>query len=307
MSEVLVRQSRQDIQKGSKSFSLASFFFSQQQKEAAWKLYSWCRYCDDVIDHAESLPEAQRQIEILIAKTKNCYLGKPAAEHPWPAFYQVITDYNIPQKYPQDLLRGFRMDSLGANITNRDVLFDYCYCVAGAVGLMMCHIMGLNATTALQNAVDLGRAMQLTNIARDVHEDFKNHRVYLPTTWLQEFGLSKANFFEPENRNLLSQVVYKLIEEAEKLYVSGLEGLRFLPLRSAWAVSIALHVYREIGEQVLLQKNYEQRVIISFPRKLFLLCKATFKLLPLTATRLFKPWKSDSQIGLWTERNSNSL
>ena len=92
---------------------------------------------------------------------------------------------------------------------------------------------------------------------------------------------------------------------SESLYASGLEGLQFLPLRSAWAVSIALHVYREIGEQVLRQKNYEQRVIISFPRKLFLLVKATFKLLPLTAKRLFRPWKSNSEIGLWAENKSN--
>lgn len=305
MSEALVRQSHQDIQKGSKSFSLASFFFSQKQKEAAWKLYSWCRHCDDVIDHSANLSEAQRQIEILITKTKDCYLGKPPTEHPWPAFYQVIMDYNIPQKYPQDLLRGFQIDSLGANIVNHEALFDYCYCVAGAVGLMMCHIMGLNSPDALQNAVDLGRAMQLTNIARDIHEDLKIHRVYLPTTWLQEFDLTKANFFEPANQSQLSQVVRKLIGEAEKLYASGLEGLRFLPLRSAWAVCIALHVYREIGEQVLQQENFQKRVIISLPRKLFLLSKATFKILPLLATRLFKPWKSNSQIGLWSENKSN--
>lgn len=306
MSANLIEQSKSDIKKGSKSFALASFFFSQKEKEAAWKLYSWCRYCDDVIDHAPSLAAAQQQVQILIDKTNQCYRSEIPAEHPWPALAQVIRDYKIPSQYPLDLLRGFKMDAEGYRIVDEVGLFDYCYCVAGTVGLMMCHVMNVNSQQALQNAVDLGRAMQLTNISRDIKEDFLNSRVYLPESWLHESGLTRTNFFEPQHRNRLRAVVEKLMTEAQRMYQSGLRGLQYLPLRSAWAVCIALFVYREIGRQVLRKNSWDQRIIIPMSRKLGLLFRASLYLLPVMAVRLFKPWKASPQIHLWSENSPPS-
>lgn len=302
MNANLVQQSKSDIKKGSKSFALASFFFSQKEKEAAWKLYSWCRYCDDVIDNAGSLAEAQKQVQILIEKTNDCYDGLTSDEHPWPALSQVIHDYQIPRQYPLDLLRGFKMDSEGVRIKDDVSLFDYCYCVAGTVGLMMCHVMLVNSQVALRNAVDLGRAMQLTNISRDIKEDFLNQRVYLPESWLEEAGLNRLNFFNLENRPALKKVVEKLMSEAERMYRSGLEGLKYLPLRSAWAVCIALFVYREIGQQVLSQNSLEKRVIVTTSQKLILLLKASLFLVPMALGRLLYPWKASNQIELWNEK-----
>ena len=302
MNSELVQQTKSDIKKGSKSFALASFFFSQKEKEAAWKLYSWCRYCDDVIDHAGSLSEAQQQVQILIEKTNLCYDGTVPVEHPWPALAQVIHDYEIPRQYPLDLLRGFKMDAEGVRIANAASLFDYCYCVAGTVGLMMCHVMRVNSQQALQNAVDLGRAMQLTNISRDIKEDFQNNRVYLPESWLSESGLSRSDFFTLEHRTALKAVVEKMMAEAERMYQSGLAGLKYLPLRSAWAVCIALFVYREIGEQVLRKNSWDQRIIVTTSQKLILLLKASLYLIPVAFYRLVKPWKASSQIQLWNEK-----
>ncbi len=301
MLDDLVRQSRQDIKKGSKSFALASFFFSQKEKEAAWKLYSWCRYCDDVIDHALTLSDAQSNVDGLIRDTHACYAGSPPAHHPWPAFSQVIHDYKIPQKYPLDLIRGFQIDASGSKIADRHSLLDYCYCVAGTVGLMMCHIMGVNSEAALNHAVDLGRAMQLTNVSRDINEDFLIGRIYLPSTWLKEFGLNATNFLDLQKTAQLKEVVQKLISEARRCYASGELGLRYLPLRSAWAVSIALHVYRDIGEQVIKNVNFQNRVIVSGWKKIYLLARASFSLIPLILYRINNPWKPTKTISHWSE------
>lgn len=297
----LVQQSRQDIEKGSKSFSLASFFFSQKEKEASWKLYSWCRYCDDVIDHAENLAEAQLRVQDLISKTLACYAGNSPNEHPWTAFAQVIHQYQIPKQYPLDLLRGFQMDAAGVSIPDEETLLDYCYCVAGTVGLMMCHIMRVRSPLALDHAVALGRAMQLTNISRDIQEDFRNKRIYLPLTWLQAGNLTAANFFESSSRRQLQEVVGRLISKARELYQVGAKGLEYLPLRSAWAVCIAMNVYRDIGEQVSQNHAFDQRVIVSRPKKILLLLRASVSLIPLIFYRISHPFKAADQLGLWSE------
>ena len=299
----LVLAAKNDIKKGSKSFALASFFFSRTQKEAAWKLYAWCRFCDDVIDHAAHLTEAQARVQELIEKTKACYAGHPPSEHPWLGFAQVVREHHIPEKYPLDLLRGFQIDAAGLGISNREELIDYCYCVAGTVGLMMCHVMGISDTKALRNAVDLGCAMQMTNIARDIREDFKIGRVYLPDTWLAEQGLTRADFFEPMFRQDLRPVVQRLMWEADSLYASGRSGLHFLSLRSAWAVCIALNVYREIGRKVIRQNEnlFEQRLVISPKRKFFLFIKASFDILRLWPTRWFQPWKQIENTEIWRD------
>lgn len=310
----MLQQTKSDIQKGSKSFFLASIFFSDREKAAAWKLYSWCRYCDDVVDDsaasaAQQIADpstsraiTQKNVDLLKQQTQDCYQSKPSPAHPWPAFCEIIHEYHIPEKYPLDLVRGFQMDAEGAKIPDFETLLDYCYCVAGTVGLMMCHIMGVRSTQALGHAVALGQAMQLTNIARDIQEDFRRNRIYLPTTWLQEEGLNEQNLFEPQKRAHLEKVVRRLVDEAQSRYEFGIQGLKFLSLRSAWAVCIALHVYRDIGRQVLDKKSFDQRVVVSGRRKIFLLLKASMTLVPLAFTRMFRPWSPSQNIDVWSQQ-----
>ncbi|MBC7754736.1 MAG: phytoene/squalene synthase family protein [Moraxellaceae bacterium] len=294
MADHLVSQSKKDITKGSKSFSLASLFFSRQQKEAAWLLYAWCRYCDDVIDHSTSMAEAQAKTEELISETQKCYLGTSLKEHPWSGLNQIIHQYKISQKYPLDLLRGFKIDADGQKIKTIDDLLDYCYCVAGTVGLMMCHIMNVDRPEALKHAVDLGHAMQITNILRDIREDHLMGRLYLPEEFLAEENLNPQNFFDEANRPQLKKVADRLNQLADRYYVSGLKGLMYLPWRSAWAVSIALFVYRDIGRQVKAQgiSAFDQRTVVSGARKFFLLICASLKLISTIPARLMEPWNS---------------
>ncbi|MBC7742021.1 MAG: phytoene/squalene synthase family protein [Bdellovibrionaceae bacterium] len=294
MSNELVEVSKNDIKKGSKSFSLASFFFSKKQKEAAWMLYAWCRYCDDVIDNSATLHEAQVKTIELKTETEKCYNHQASSSHPWVGVNKIIHEYDIPSKYPLDLLRGFQIDASGHGISSKSELLDYCYCVAGTVGLMMCHIMGISDARALQNAVDLGTAMQLTNIARDIKDDHLINRVYLPDEWLAEAGLDRSNFFFVENRLKLKLVVDRLLSEADQLYESGQLGLKYLSLRSAWAVGIALFVYRDIGRQVRAGgvRAFDNRVVVTKSKKIFLLVCSSFKILSLLPGRLIKPWKA---------------
>jgi 15-cis-phytoene synthase len=301
MSKQAIATSKSDIQKGSKSFSLASFFFSKKQKEAAWMLYAWCRYCDDVIDQSTTLEEAQQKVLMLKNETEKCYAGAPSQSHPWAGFAEVIQEYSIPKKYPLDLIRGFQIDAEGNGIKNRAELLDYCYCVAGTVGLMMCHVMGISHPSALQNAVDLGTAMQLTNISRDIKEDHQINRVYLPDEWLNEAGLNRKDFIWQENRTSLKWVVYHLLQEADQLYVSGQRGLKFLSLRSAWAVGIALYVYRDIGRQVKadIENAIDQRVIVTPARKIYLLLCSSLRIIRLLPLRIFKPWKPLESTQVW--------
>ena len=294
MADHLVSQSKQDITKGSKSFSLASLFFSRQQKEAAWLLYAWCRYCDDVIDHSTAPAEAQENTKMLIAETQKCYSGASLNEHPWSGLNQIIHQYKIPQKYPLDLLRGFKIDADGQKIKTIDDLLDYCYCVAGTVGLMMCHIMQVDRPEALKHAVDLGHAMQITNILRDIREDHLMGRLYLPEDFLAEQNLNPQNFFDEANRPQLKKVADRLNQLADQYYVSGLKGLMYLPWRSAWAVIIALFVYRDIGRQIKAQgiSAFDQRTIVSGARKFFLLICASLKLISTIPSRFTEPWNS---------------
>ena len=166
----------------------------------------------------------------------------------------------------------------------------------------MCHIMKISSQQALKNAVDLGRAMQLTNIARDISEDFSNQRVYLPKTWLADCGLTNTNFLDDENKTKFHSVVRQLISEAQAFYKSGFEGLKYLSVRSAWAVCIATYVYRDIGDQILKNYSWEKRIYVSTPRKIYLLVLASLRLTPLILYRFVQPWKSSTHLEIWSEK-----
>jgi phytoene synthase len=147
--------------------------------------------------------------------------------------------------------------------------------VAGVVGLMMASIMGAKAPRVLDRACDLGLAFQLTNIARDIVADAAVGRCYLPAAWLQEAGIAQHEIGLPEKRAALAQVAARLVDAAEPYYASAHDGIGALPLRSAWAIATARHVYREIGVQVKArgERAWDERVGTSRATKLKLLAR----------------------------------
>jgi phytoene synthase len=292
--EQALTRCREMITVGSKSFSLAARLFGANSRAAAFFLYGWCRYCDDQIDDAKTHREAVSQLQELKFQTQSCFDGDKQ-EHPvFIAFQHVTKKYGIPQHYPLELLEGMAMDVDGFKYETLQELKLYCYRVAGTVGLMMVHIMGISDEKALKNAADLGSAMQMTNIARDILTDFGMGRVYLPREWLQEIGLSEGDVGKPENRQKVALLVHRLLMEARTYYLSGKEGLSYLPLRAAFAVSAACSVYSQIGEAVLARgpKAWDSRTIVPQWKKMLALAQGVFLVLLTIPKRITRPWNS---------------
>lgn len=294
------------IRKGSKSFSLASRFFGTKEREACHLLYHWCRYCDDAIDGASSTAEARRALTELYLETEEISRGRTPSRPAFRAFKRVSDEYAIPSRYAHDLLKGFESDTEGARVRDEEDLRLYCYRVAGVVGLMMCHIMGLDDREARANAVDMGIAMQMTNIARDIHEDFRNGRVYLPETWLHEEGV-RADMLFADTRALF-RVVRRLLREANQHYVSGRRGLGSLPLRAAVAVSIAASVYSGIGEKLMRRghRGLRRRTILTNFEKTYYALRGLIRVTPLAIKRVFVPWRPTPLEDSWQFKTQRS-
>ncbi len=301
---LMLEQTRSDIMKGSKSFSLASFFFDEEARVGAWQLYSWCRHCDDQIDLAKDANEALSRLQELKLQTHSVFQLEQQSTHPWNAFQTMVVKHRVPMTYAQDLLRGMQWDVEGAHIQSEADLIDYCYCVAGTVGLMMTHVMKLSDVKAMNQAVSLGIALQLTNISRDLKEDFERGRIYIPKDWMSEFNLAPEELMNLLHRSQLQKLAQRLLALADHYYEEGMSGLSALSLRAAWAVVIATYVYRDIGHQVR-QGNlsiFDRRVVVSTPRKIWLLMKSSFYLLRLLPSRIRNPWKSVEIESVWKKQ-----
>lgn len=279
-TENLLKFSRQKIERGSKSFAAASRLFAPETRASAHMLYAWCRHCDDVIDgqamgfpngRAEA-PSGDRALQVvneLESKTRNACAGI-ADEQVFEALRVVCDRHAIDERYPLDLIQGFRMDAEEHSYDTIDDTLLYCYHVAGVVGVMMAMVMDVKERAVLNRACDLGIALQLTNIARDVIPDHQSGRVYLPRSWLKEAGLSYETMCAEHNRPALFSATQRLLDTAEPYYRSATHGLPHLSWRSAWAVSSAQKVYRAIGTEVRRRgaEAWDSRVSTTKPAKL---------------------------------------
>lgn len=274
----IVDTSRLIIQKGSKSFAAAARLFDEETRENAYMLYAWCRHCDDVIDNQElgfdSKPQAAETTRKILAelreKTQAAIDNKPSEDPIFEGLRYVLKRNEIPGRYPLELLEGFAMDATSHKYHTMEDTLQYCYYVAGVVGIMMAYVMGTRDPAALQRATDLGIAFQLTNISRDVCEDAGVDRIYLPADWLTEAGIPAAEIAQPQHAAKLAKLVGRLLNEADRYYNSAREGFRSLGFRSAWAVAAARDVYRAIGETVRERGEtaWQERVIVRKRRKL---------------------------------------
>lgn len=297
----LAQSAKEIMQVGSKSFSLAATLFSKELRVGARMLYTWCRYCDDQVDIAAG-PEAKRErVEAIMRATESALNGEPQSDTVFRAFQLVAQKYGIPKLYALDLVRGMEMDIEDRVYEDFTDLELYCYHVAGVVGLMMVYIMGVSHEKALSNALDLGIAMQLTNISRDVLDDAALGRCYLPQVWLDQEGLKREEIANPENRKKVARVVRRLLDHTEYFYRSGKKGLCFLPFRAAIAVAVASNVYREIGRLVLVrgEKAWDKRAIVSKPKKLWLTMVGILEVLATIPRRVVRPWRACTFQRVW--------
>ena len=231
-------------------------------KRHAHMLYAWCRYCDDVIDgqnlgFAIAEPGAgphvprREDLDFLRRQTQAAINGETVTEPAFLALQEVVQATNMPPDYPFDLLRGFQMDVEAREYRSLNDTLEYCYYVAGVVGVMMAIIMGVDQDDhdTLNRACDLGIAFQLTNICRDIIDDAEVGRVYLPAAWLEEAGVpaTPEAMLDRENRHDVWSVALRVLEEADRYYKSSGPGVRRLPIRAGFAVAAARGVYRDIG------------------------------------------------------------
>jgi phytoene synthase len=274
----IVETSRLIIKRGSKSFAAAAKIFDLDTRDNAYMLYAWCRYCDDQIDNQtlgfnaqqQSAEKTQEILNGLREQTLAAIDNKPSDNEVFEALRYVLKKNEIPGRYAMEMLDGFAMDAQGYEYETLDDTLLYCYYVAGVVGIMMAYVMHAREEDALQRAIDLGIAFQLTNIARDVREDAETGRCYLPREWLKEAGIPRDELMLPKHAEALSKVVERLLNEADRYYASANEGLRALGFRSAWAVAAARGVYSEIGDMVRDRgvDAWRERVIVRKRRKL---------------------------------------
>lgn len=296
------------IQKGSKSFSLAARLFDPATRDAAFFLYGWCRYCDDQVDEAGTSAdpaELAARLKTLRDKTVSAFSFMPQTEPVFIALQYIAHRYGIPSHYALELIEGMAMDVRGTRYASLNELLLYCYRVAGTVGLMMAHVMGLRDEAALRHAADLGIAMQLTNIARDIVEDAAMGRVYVPSAWLDEARIVPEEIAARENRDKLALLALRLLRAAERYYRSGDQGLWHLSFRSACAVAAARHVYSEIG-RLLLQKGaraWDERTYVTGSRKIRAVLRGVVALLASAPARLLKPWSPAPLRTIWKASN----
>jgi len=246
-------------------------------------LYAWCRYCDDVIDGQEmghgqiadyyKTGQGER-LEQLRQDTSDALAGKPTDNPVFGGLARVVKTHEIDHKHPFDLLKGFEMDAEDRVYETVDDILDYSYHVAGVVGVMMANIMGVRDAATLDRASDLGLAFQFTNIARDVIDDAKADRVFLPQDLLTKHGapIEAASLAKAENWPAAHKAACEQLDIAEQYYESAKVGIKELPFRCAWAISAALAVYREIGERLRDggSQAWEGRVSASNGRKMAL-------------------------------------
>jgi phytoene synthase len=244
-------EGRAVIQRHSKSFSLASWLLGPEVRDDAVALYAYCRRADDAIDLVPA-DEAGASVVRLARELDDIYAGRACSEPVLAEFQRLVFERAIPRAYPQALLEGFQADAAGLTYETIEELYRYCWCVAGSVGAMMCHVTGVSRARAVVHGVHLGMAMQLTNICRDVAEDWEQGRLYLPkemTPGLEHVRAARP--LPPAYLGVVARAVRRLLAAADGLYRSGDAGLPYLAFRSRLAVASARRLYSAIGERIL--------------------------------------------------------
>lgn len=271
---------KESIATHSKSFAMASRLFSRGMSERAAIVYAWCRRADDAIDET-AIQEQPAALAQLRRELDGIYGEDPVADPELASFQRVVRACALPRVYCEELLLGMQMDCEDTVYRDWDRLLLYCHRVAGVVGLMMCHVMGLRDADSRRNATHMGLAMQLTNISRDVSEDWERGRLYIPEELLEQCGAPElsARLGEPfpsEAVRPMAQAVQQVLERAESFYRSGDQGLLSLPWRAALAVRSARLIYSRIGARVRAQDCdvTRGRAYVSKSRKLGLVARA---------------------------------
>lgn len=213
--------------KYAKTFYFASRFLKRDKRNAAYAVYALCRISDEAVDAKENTQPGQ-SLKMLKEIIGSAY-GSLALENTLlEAFRETVNKYGIPKKYFDELIAGMDMDLSVNRYKNFAELYEYCYRVAGVVGLIMLQIFGYEDLRAQNYAVDLGIAMQLTNILRDVKEDFLRGRIYLPEDEMGRFGVTQADISAGRLNDNFKKLLKFQVARARQYYANSKPGIKMI-------------------------------------------------------------------------------
>ena len=256
---------------GSKSFYLAAKLLPMKVRKPAAVLYAFCRLADDAIDLEGGGGTA---LFSLAERLDRIYGGRPADDPMERALTDVVWDYRLPRAVFDALIEGLTWDAEGRSYETLSDLRAYAARVASTVGVATTLLMGVRSGAALARAADLGVAMQLTNIARDVGEDARAGRLYLPRTWMRDAGFNPdAWLAEPVFDDRLAKVINRQLSAADDLYRRATGGIALLPYTCRPGIHAARLIYAEIGREIVRRGmvGLDRRTVVSTRRKTFLL------------------------------------
>ncbi len=264
-----------------RSFHFASLALPPAKKDAASAVYAYCRHADDLVDEKNigtetreaSLDRLDRDFDKLMETSGH---GLDFG----PAFVATVRRYDIPKQYFLDLVAGVRMDREPVRVADWESLRTYCYHVASVVGLIMCRIFELRAVAGEERAIDLGIAMQLTNILRDIREDLDNGRVYIPATELAAFNVAESDLQARRMTPSFVELMRFQVDRARDFYKRSEPGIRLLADDgSQLTVWLMREVYAGILDEIerVQYDVWSGRVATSSLRKLALAGRAWWK------------------------------
>ena len=271
-----------------KSFYWARHLLGPRHASRATRLYRFCRYVDDLADEDQSVASAKKNIAAL----RDSILSGSTEDVVVQDGITLINDCQIDKRVVLDLIAGVCSDTELVRMADEAHLIQYCYQVAGTVGLMMCKVLDVDHPKAEAFAIDLGMAMQLTNVCRDIQADALVDRRYIPSALVD--GLAPSELIEPSDahKKMVKQAVATLLNLADDYYQSGEQGLSYLPFRARLSILVAARIYREIGQKLRRQEceYWHQRIVVSKAKKLMLTTEVF-----LTAPFTTKFWRYPSQ------------
>ncbi|MEX0721485.1 MAG: squalene/phytoene synthase family protein [Balneolaceae bacterium] len=272
---------RQITRHHAKTFYMASRFLPNEKQRGIFAIYSLCRYLDDLVDEAEDLiqqkaitiEEVDERLESFKLRILDVYEHKNVDDPILTAFADTLRKYNISIELPFLLFDGVKADLIKSRFKDFTEMYDYSYKVASVVGLMTSEVFGYTDSSALDYAVDLGIAMQLTNILRDVGDDLRRGRIYIPEDERQMFGVSEEGLFSYSLDDNFKNLMAFQIQRAREYYEKADFGIDMLSKDSRLPVYLARHNYSRILNKI--EENeynvFEHRAYLNYTEKLSVL------------------------------------
>lgn len=268
-----------------KTFYFASLFLQKEKRKACYAVYAFCRYVDDLVDNApkESLIDDTIQlVEKWRKAIRSVYDGDArdtldkSTSLVMKAWADTLSQYAIPSHLPEELIEGVLMDTYLDRFDTFDELYTYCYKVASVVGLMTSEIFQYSHSDALPHAIDLGIAMQLTNICRDIAEDADRGRIYLPKEELIAFNVTEEDILHKQCTPAFQALMKFQVERANAYYDSADKGIPYLDRDSRLTVQLMSTNYRRILNklQSMEYNPYPKRAHLTFSEKLLAVPRA---------------------------------